>query len=595
MDTSELVVPPKTSMPAAAQDHFVHFYERDDVLIDAVSRHLRMGLDTGAAAIAIATPEHVRDLLEHWDREGFDPTPARERGQLVILDAADTLAQFMVDGWPQQRKFEAVIGALVERSIARFGRLVAFGEMVALLWEDERQAAAIQLEGLWNTLGQKHQFSLLCAYQMSECGDSGSIAAFREVCQSHSHVVPAEDSRLGGDPSRLIAELQQKAASLEEEVRIRKRVEGMLADRERELSDFLENAVMGLHKVGPDGTILWANRAELEMVGCEAKDYIGRNIADFHIDKEQISRILARLAAGETLREQPAKLRCRDGSIRHVLISSNALIEDGRLVSTRCFTQDVTDRWYAQEALRERGAVLHLAMQGARMGYWVGDLQHRTLRLSQELANLLGLAHKFDWELDGFIALIHPEDRLTFRNALFQSIEGRGEFLVQFRVRRDLSDWRWFEGRGEPVYDDSGRPARFYGVCMDITMNKREEQMLAHLAAVVDSADDAIVSKTLDGIVTSWNQGATRIFGYEAAEMIGRPITVLIPPELHHEEVQILTKIRAGERVRHYRTTRRAKDGTLRQVSLAVSPVRDPAGKIVGASKIAREVKPSVA
>jgi PAS domain S-box-containing protein len=212
------------------------------------------------------------------------------------------------------------------------------------------------------------------------------------------------------------------------------------------------------------------------------------------------------------------------------------------------------------------------------------------MRCSHELAALFGLSGAIDWTLDAFVALMHPDDRQGFREALAAAVEMRRDFVAQFRVRRDLSDWRWFEGRGEAIFDGDGIARRFYGVCMDVTVKKREEQMLAHLAAVVDSADDAIVSKTLDGIVTSWNEGAKRIFGYEAAEMIGKPITVLIPPELHHEEAQILAKIRAGERVHHYEARRVAKDGSPRFVSLAISPIRDSSGRIVGASKIARRL-----
>ncbi|HSW82651.1 MAG TPA: PAS domain S-box protein, partial [Usitatibacter sp.] len=129
----------------------------------------------------------------------------------------------------------------------------------------------------------------------------------------------------------------------------------------------------------------------------------------------------------------------------------------------------------------------------------------------------------------------------------------------------------------------------------DVTTRKRSEETLAHMAAVVDSADDAIISKTLDGVVKSWNSGAQRIFGYEPDEMIGRPITVIIPPELHHEEARILSRIRAGERVEHYVTTRVAKDGTRKKVSLTVSPVRNREGEVIGASKIGRELGPDVA
>ena len=110
------------------------------------------------------------------------------------------------------------------------------------------------------------------------------------------------------------------------------------------------------------------------------------------------------------------------------------------------------------------------------------------------------------------------------------------------------------------------------------------------LAAIVESSDDAIVSKDLNGVVTSWNQGAERIFGYTPQEIVGKPITVIIPPELHGQEPQILAKIQAGERIEHFQTVRLHKDGHLIDVSLTVSPVRDSRGVVVGAAKIARDV-----
>ncbi|HET7400839.1 MAG TPA: PAS domain-containing protein, partial [Usitatibacter sp.] len=153
---------------------------------------------------------------------------------------------------------------------------------------------------------------------------------------------------------RTIAELRQKTAALEYELAARKRVEAELARRERDMADFLENAVVGLHRVGPDGTILWANRAELGMLGYAAHEYIGRNIAEFHGDRALLATIMETLAAGGELHEQPATMLCKDGGIRRVLVSSSGRIEDGRFMSTRCFTHDVTERWQAQEALRER-------------------------------------------------------------------------------------------------------------------------------------------------------------------------------------------------------------------------------------------------
>ncbi|WP_298334038.1 PAS domain-containing hybrid sensor histidine kinase/response regulator [Asticcacaulis sp.] len=123
----------------------------------------------------------------------------------------------------------------------------------------------------------------------------------------------------------------------------------------------------------------------------------------------------------------------------------------------------------------------------------------------------------------------------------------------------------------------------------DDTLSEAQHQS-ALLAAIVASSDDAIVSKTLDGIITTWNAGAERIFGYTAAEAVGQHITLIIPPDMHDEEYVIIGKVRSGQRVEHFETVRRTKSGALIDISLTVSPVRDEAGRIIGASKIARDI-----
>jgi PAS domain S-box-containing protein len=112
----------------------------------------------------------------------------------------------------------------------------------------------------------------------------------------------------------------------------------------------------------------------------------------------------------------------------------------------------------------------------------------------------------------------------------------------------------------------------------------------AYLAALIDSSDDAIISKNLDGIIQTWNTGAERIFGYSASEVIGQSILLLIPPDRHHEEVTILARLKRGERIEHYETVRRRKDGCHIDISLTVSPVRGADGRILGASKIVRDI-----
>src|SRR6185503_12688678 len=134
-----------------------------------------------------------------------------------------------------------------------------------------------------------------------------------------------------------------------------------------------------------------------------------------------------------------------------------------------------------------------------------------------------------------------------------------------------------------------GQLVRMWGTQRDITDQKQLEQERAYLAAIVESSDDAIISKDLNGIVRWCNAAAERMFGYSAAELVGGPIRLLIPADRQAEEDDILGRIRRGERVDHFQTVRRHKDGRLLNVSLTVSPVRDSTGKVVGASKIARD------
>jgi PAS domain S-box-containing protein len=141
-----------------------------------------------------------------------------------------------------------------------------------------------------------------------------------------------------------------------------------------------------------------------------------------------------------------------------------------------------------------------------------------------------------------------------------------------------------------PLHDESGALVGAVNMLVDITERKRAEYVERLHDSIVVSSDDAIITKDLNGIIATWNQGAERLFGYAADEVIGKPIAILIPSDRHNEEPRILERIRRGDRIDHYETVRRRKDGSLVEISLAVSPIRDAEGRIIGASKIARDI-----
>lgn len=181
------------------------------------------------------------------------------------------------------------------------------------------------------------------------------------------------------------------------------------------------------------------------------------------------------------------------------------------------------------------------------------------------------------------IATDHAAAGLVFREELRYWVANGTERLVDFAMH--------------PIRGESGAVMFLYPTGIDITERKKveatlreNEQRLSWLASIVESSDDAIVSKNLDGIITSWNKGAERVFGYTAERAIGQPITIVIPQDRQDEERMILTRIGRGDRIDHFETIRQRQDGTLIFVSLTVSPVKNAKGKIIGASKIARDI-----
>lgn len=165
--------------------------------------------------------------------------------------------------------------------------------------------------------------------------------------------------------------------------------EEALRQSEQELSDFFENATVGLHWVGADGVIERANKAELDMLGYTREEYVGRRIADFHVDQQVIGEILDRLRAGEKLTEYPAQLRCKDGSVKDVLIDSSALFRDGTFIHTRCFTRDVTERKLAAIRARDQELRIRTILESVSDAFWSVDRDWRFVYVNRKAEELL--------------------------------------------------------------------------------------------------------------------------------------------------------------------------------------------------------------
>ena len=447
--------------------HLVQFYKSERMLIASLLDFIIPAIKEGNPVLLVCTPSHRQAVLAGMNAEGLGPDAAAHAGSLQILDARETLDQFLTEGGPDETLFMDIVGSRVRSMSERSRTPFIFGEMVALLWQAGDSAAAIRLERFWNGLKKTVGFNLLCAYPI-ELFDAAQSQGFAHVCEEHDSVQlvqPIEEgAALGQDGLRAIALIQQKTAAMEAELAKRERAEAELSRSRDQLSHYLETSSIGLHWVGPDGTILWANKADYEFLGYSRDEYIGQHIARFHADRPVIEDILARLGRDEKLKNYEARLKCKDGSIRIVLIDSSVLWEEGRFVHTQCFTRDIT---------RQKEAESH---------------------------------------------------------------------------RRRLS-------------------------------------------AIVESSFDAIISTDTQSRITTWNRAAEQIFGYAADEVIGKRIPLLFPSDsAAAEDAALMDRLLSDEPVEHYDTIRKRKDGRLIHVSLSASLIKDEAGMVIGAAKIARDI-----
>lgn len=281
----------------------------------------------------------------------------------------------------------------------------------------------------------------------------------------------------------------------------------------------------------------------------------------------------------------------KDG--RKVLVESQQLIAAGHQRLVLETNRDITARKRAEDDLIVQREWMRLTMKASRMGTWTRDLDHQSNRVewSPELEQLFGFEPgEFPGTEETFLELVHPDDRQPVTQAVANAILNKSDYEIEFRYFTVTGRMGWMLGRGSAFYDASGHPYRLAGLGLDISERKRAQHDQALLAGIVESSEDAIISKTLDGIIDSWNGAAERLFEYTAAEAIGRPITIIIPSERLNEERLILDRLRKGERLEHFETVRVSRSGKLLDLSLTVSPIRNQNGKVVGASKIARDI-----
>lgn len=274
--------------------------------------------------------------------------------------------------------------------------------------------------------------------------------------------------------------------------------------------------------------------------------------------------------------------------------------ENGRIVGVYDAFRDATENVMGARRLRESETRLKLATEVAKLGVFVWDtVRDRGSWENDRMYEIFGRTRE-DGPINGadfLTTVVRADYREGFRQALEATLRNGVAFCFEGIICLPDKAPRWIEVNGQLQSETVGSTGVILGTVRDITRIEGVEERvrdsskrLGELAAIVESSDDVILSKDLNGIITSWNAAASRVFGYSAHEMIGQSILKLIPEDLHSDEKTIIEKVRAGHRVEHFETVRLTKSGQLLEVSLTVSPVKGDDGQVIGASKILRDI-----
>jgi PAS domain S-box-containing protein len=376
--------------------------------------------------------------------------------------------------------------------------------------------------------------------------------------------------------------VEQRTAALEES-------EAKLGASEQMFRTLLDGVKdFAVYMLDREGRVVTWNSGAARIHGYQAEEIIGKHVSCFYlaVDRERNRPSEALRQAATTGHFEVYEWRMRmDGSTFWANVVITPLHEgNGELSGYSKVVRDITEHKQAQDKLKSHAALLDHASDAIM----VRDLESRVIFINRAAQQMYGLSIE---EASGRVSHELLQTRFPVPlTAIDLALETRGDWEgeLQHTTRQGVEvvvASRWTLQR-----DDQGAPTAILEINRDITERKRAEEMRDRLAAIVDSSDDAIISKTLDGTITAWNRGAETLFGYAAAEIVGKTMLVLLPRERANEEFDILARIRRGESVEHFETVRVRKDGTKIDVSATISPIRDPNGEIVGASKVARDI-----
>jgi PAS domain S-box-containing protein len=431
-------------------------------------------------------------------------------------------------------------------------------------WRDEALKRGYRSSGVFPLIKNGKTFGALSIY-------AGQLEAF-----------DVEDTKL---LTALADELAFGISALREREE-RKRAEEVLRESEQKYHDLVEHANDGILII-QDDIIKFANTRMAHMWGGGVEEILGTNFAA-HIHPDALPKVAdyyRRRMAGESVSMiYETVLQKKDGSARHAELNAGVIVFQGKPADL-VFVRDITERKQTEE---ERTRLLNVLEKSFNEIY---VFDPATLRFQYvNTGALRNLGYSREQILSMTPLDLMPEfNETSFHELIGPLIKQQTEILVFQTVHR-RADTTLYPVEVYLKLVENGNERVFLAVIIDITERKRAEEARSRLASIVEYSEDAIIGKTIDGIIFSWNPGAEKLYGYSAKEVLGKPISIIVPPDQFNEMPTSLERIKRGETIERYEAVRLRKDGQYIDVAITISPIKDPEGRITGASTIAHDI-----
>ncbi len=379
----------------------------------------------------------------------------------------------------------------------------------------------------------------------------------------------------------------------------------------------IEASLDPLVTIGRDGKITDVNGATEQVSGYSRMDLIGTDFSNYFTEPEKAHTGYQHVFTDGKVWDYSLEIQHKDGRITPVLYNASVYRdEDGEVIGVFAAARDITERKKAEEAvkrtyenlenlIKERTAELEKAYESlkeseeglaeaqrmAHIGNWDWDVANDKVYWSNELYRIFGLSlQKSAPSYNGLLNYVHPDDRDYVDKSINKGLKEESKNGIDYRIVLDNGEERTVYSKAEVIFDEQNIPVRVKGIVQDITERKKTEEKIQILANVVESSNDAIVTESLDGTITSWNKAAEQIYGYSAEEILGKNISILEPYLVKGEIKYFSEKIKQGKKVQHYETLRLKKDGTVIDISVTLSPILNTSGELVALSAIVRDI-----